>query len=89
MYLLRAADPNIKGQKVQLMGSGTILREVIAGAELLGGTSVFPPTSGVSRASPSSRARRMPSALEHAASCRSRRACPTSRPGCMRAATRR
>ena len=35
MYLLRSADPNIKGQKVQLMGSGTILREVIAGAELL------------------------------------------------------
>ncbi len=31
MYLLREAD----GAKVQLMGSGTILREVIAGADLL------------------------------------------------------
>jgi pyruvate dehydrogenase E1 component len=35
MYLLKAADPNLKGHKVQLMGSGTILREVLAGAELL------------------------------------------------------
>ena len=35
MYLLKAADPGLKGHKVQLMGSGTILREVIAGAELL------------------------------------------------------
>jgi pyruvate dehydrogenase E1 component len=35
MYLLKAADPNAKGPKIQLMGSGAILREVIAGAELL------------------------------------------------------
>jgi pyruvate dehydrogenase E1 component len=35
MYLLKAADPEAKGHKVQLMGSGAILREVIAGAELL------------------------------------------------------
>jgi pyruvate dehydrogenase E1 component len=35
MYLLRPADPKAKGHKVQLMGSGAILREVIAGAELL------------------------------------------------------
>jgi pyruvate dehydrogenase E1 component len=35
MYLLRAADPKAKGFRVQLMGSGAILREVIAGAELL------------------------------------------------------
>ncbi len=34
-YLLRAADPKAKGHKVHLMGSGAILREVIAGAELL------------------------------------------------------
>jgi pyruvate dehydrogenase E1 component len=35
MYLLKAADPKAAGPKVQLMGSGAILREVIAGAELL------------------------------------------------------
>ncbi|MDX2259166.1 MAG: pyruvate dehydrogenase (acetyl-transferring), homodimeric type [Hyphomicrobiaceae bacterium] len=35
MYLLKAAPAGHKGQRVQLMGSGTILREVIAGAELL------------------------------------------------------
>jgi pyruvate dehydrogenase E1 component len=35
MYLLQAADPASKGQKVQLMGSGAILREVIAAAGLL------------------------------------------------------
>ena len=39
MYLLKAADPKVVsakgGQKVKLMGSGAILREVIAGAELL------------------------------------------------------
>ncbi|MFN0217342.1 MAG: pyruvate dehydrogenase (acetyl-transferring), homodimeric type [Hyphomicrobium sp.] len=35
MYLLKAADVGAKGHKVQLLGSGAILREVIAGAELL------------------------------------------------------
>lgn len=35
MYLLKAANPGAKGFKVKLMGSGPILREVIAGAELL------------------------------------------------------
>ena len=35
MYLLKAADPQSDGHKVQLLGSGSILREVIAGAELL------------------------------------------------------
>jgi pyruvate dehydrogenase E1 component len=35
MYLLKAADANASGFKVKLMGSGAILREVIAGAELL------------------------------------------------------
>ncbi len=36
MYLLKAADKKVaKGKKVHLMGSGAILREVIAGAELL------------------------------------------------------
>ena len=35
MYLLKPAAEGAKGHKVQLMGSGTILREVIAGAELL------------------------------------------------------
>ena len=35
MYLLKAADPANKGHKVQLMGSGAILREVMAGADLL------------------------------------------------------
>ncbi len=34
MYLFRAAE-NAKGHKVQLMGSGAILREVIAAADLL------------------------------------------------------
>jgi pyruvate dehydrogenase E1 component len=35
MYLLKAADPKAKGYRVQLLGSGAILREIIAGAELL------------------------------------------------------
>jgi pyruvate dehydrogenase E1 component len=35
MYLLKAADPANKGQKVQLLGSGAILREVMAAADLL------------------------------------------------------
>jgi pyruvate dehydrogenase E1 component len=35
MYLFKAANPKLKGPKVQLLGSGAILREVIAGAELL------------------------------------------------------
>ncbi|MBL8566192.1 MAG: pyruvate dehydrogenase (acetyl-transferring), homodimeric type [Hyphomicrobiaceae bacterium] len=35
MYLLRAAGKSKKGHKVQLMGSGAILREVLAGADLL------------------------------------------------------
>ena len=35
MYLFKAANPKAKGPKVQLLGSGAILREVIAGAELL------------------------------------------------------
>ena len=40
--------------RVQLLGSGTILREVIAAAELLEQTtSASPPTSGAARASPS------------------------------------
>ena len=35
MYLLREGKTNKNAPKVQLLGSGTILREVIAGAELL------------------------------------------------------
>ncbi len=35
MYLLKGADPNSKGPRVQLMGCGSILREVMAAAELL------------------------------------------------------
>ena len=35
MHLIRAADPKAKGRRVQLMGCGAILREVIAGADLL------------------------------------------------------
>jgi len=35
LYLFRAAPENAGGHKVHLMGSGTILREVIAGADLL------------------------------------------------------
>jgi len=35
MYLFKGADAKAKGPKVHLMGSGAILREVIAGAELL------------------------------------------------------
>ncbi|MEQ1718849.1 MAG: pyruvate dehydrogenase (acetyl-transferring), homodimeric type, partial [Hyphomicrobium sp.] len=35
MYLFKAADAKAKGPRVQLMGSGAILREVIAGAALL------------------------------------------------------
>jgi pyruvate dehydrogenase E1 component len=35
MYLLKAASAKAKGHKVQLLGSGAILREVIAGAEML------------------------------------------------------
>ena len=35
MYLLKGADPKSKGPRVQLMGCGSILREVMAAAELL------------------------------------------------------
>ncbi|RTL62324.1 MAG: pyruvate dehydrogenase (acetyl-transferring), homodimeric type [Hyphomicrobiales bacterium] len=35
MYLLRPAPEGMKGHKVHLMGSGAILREVLAGADLL------------------------------------------------------
>ena len=35
MYLLKGADPQSKGPRVQLMGCGSILREVMAAAELL------------------------------------------------------
>ncbi|MGH1419153.1 MAG: pyruvate dehydrogenase (acetyl-transferring), homodimeric type [Hyphomicrobiaceae bacterium] len=35
MYLFKSAEKDAKGYKVQLLGSGSILREVIAGAELL------------------------------------------------------
>jgi pyruvate dehydrogenase E1 component len=35
MYLLRDGGKAKKGQRVQLLGSGTILREVLAGADLL------------------------------------------------------
>jgi pyruvate dehydrogenase E1 component len=35
MYLLKAAEPNLSAQRVQLMGCGAILNEVIAGAALL------------------------------------------------------
>ncbi len=35
MYLLKAAPASAKGHRVQLLGCGAILREVIAGAELL------------------------------------------------------
>ena len=35
MYLLKAADPKAKGHRVHLLGCGAILREIVAGAELL------------------------------------------------------
>ena len=35
MYLLRPANPEAQGHKVHLMGCGAILREVLAGADLL------------------------------------------------------
>jgi pyruvate dehydrogenase E1 component len=35
MYLLRGARPEARGARVQLLGSGTILREVMAAADLL------------------------------------------------------
>ncbi len=35
MHLIRAADPKAKGHRVQLLGCGAILREVLAGADLL------------------------------------------------------
>ena len=35
VYLLRAAPSELKGHKVHLIGSGAILREVLAGAEIL------------------------------------------------------
>jgi pyruvate dehydrogenase E1 component len=56
MYLLHVGG---KGQvRVQLMGAGTILREVIAAAELLEKTSIFRPISGRSPVSTSCAARR-------------------------------
>lgn len=35
MYLLKAVDAKAKGHRVQVLGCGAILREAIAGAELL------------------------------------------------------
>jgi pyruvate dehydrogenase E1 component len=40
MYLLQPAPAEAKGPRVQLLGSGTILREVMAAAELLAGYGV-------------------------------------------------
>ena len=56
MYLLR--ESAVEGEpRVQLLGSGTILREVRRGRRAAAQTtSASPPTSGASRASPSSRA---------------------------------
>ena len=60
MYLLREGEGGGNGStpRVQLMGSGTILREVMAGADLLRRIGASPPTSGAARASPSCGARR-------------------------------
>ena len=47
MYLLREAPERSKEPRVQLLGSGTILNEVLAAAELLGvGLRRRRPTSG-------------------------------------------
>ena len=46
MYLLKAAEAGAKGPRVQLLGSGSILREALAGAELLRKTSASPAMCG-------------------------------------------
>ena len=57
MYLLqRGAEPR-RAPRVQLLGSGTILREVLAAPTCSRRTSASPRTSGASRASPSCAAR--------------------------------
>jgi pyruvate dehydrogenase E1 component len=57
MYLLREGAKSKKGApRAQLLGSGTILREVIAAAECWKRTSAWPATSGPARASTSSAA---------------------------------
>jgi pyruvate dehydrogenase E1 component len=53
LYLLKAGGKAKKGLRVQLMGSGTILREVIAAAELLKDDWGVAPTSGAPPASTS------------------------------------
>ena len=54
MYLLREGPKRSKKPRVQLLGSGTILSEVLAAAELLEPrTSAYRPTSGASHHSPS------------------------------------
>ena len=53
MYLLREGAGKKKAPRVQLLGCGTILREVIAAADLLERISASPPTSGAARASTS------------------------------------
>ena len=46
MYLLRQGSGARRRPRVQLLGSGTILREVLAAAELLEPSSASRPTSG-------------------------------------------
>ena len=53
----QSGRPDDKAPKVQLLGTGAILSEVVAGADLLEEISESPRTSGASRASPSSPAR--------------------------------
>jgi pyruvate dehydrogenase E1 component len=56
MYLLQAGDRKSKAPRVQLLGSGVILREAIAAAELLRKDWGVEPTSGGAHRSSNSRA---------------------------------
>ena len=95
MYLFRAGEKKAKAPRVQLLGSGTIFREVIAAAALLQERlGRRRPTSGAARASPSSRATACAVARENllqpdgeAEASRTSRAASTDTPGPVIAAT--
>ena len=83
MYLLRETPERTTSPRVQLLGSGTILREVLAAAELLESDFGSAPTCGASPRSPSCAAT---GSRSSAGTCCTRcpsRAAPTS-PSCLR-----
>ena len=79
-HVSAAVDRHARNRKkrVQLLGSGTILLEVLAAADLLEGTGASAPTSGARRASTSSPATAMTRSAGTCSTRPSRRASPTS-----------